>query len=65
MAASKMSNSNLDLEKETTPAQIENVSNEGMNLPVEKSKAEKKLIRKIDALVPAVLNGAYFFAYLV
>lgn len=32
---------------------------------LEKSKAEKRLVKKIDLLVPAVLSGAYFFGYLV
>jgi hypothetical protein len=35
------------------------------NFPIEKSKAEKKLVRKLDLLIPLMLGGAYFFAYLV
>ena len=62
-----MSKSSLDVEKEAIPAEVihlETYSN-APGHPVEKSKAVKKLVKKLDLLVPGILCGAYFFAYLV
>lgn len=44
---------------------VENAAVHNSRHSIEKSEAEKKLVRKLDWLVPAVLCGAYFFAYLV
>lgn len=63
-----MTTNDIEKKSEILPAeaiQIENAVKASSHHPVEKSKAEKKLVRKIDFLVPAILGGAYFFAYLV
>jgi hypothetical protein len=58
----------FEMDKASMPpeaVQIEFATNTPTNHVAEKSKAEKKLVRKTDWLVPAILGGAYFFAYLV
>lgn len=58
----------FEMDKASIPpeaVQIEFAANTATHHRTEKSKAEKKLVRKTDWLVPAMLGGAYFFAYLV
>ena len=61
-----MPKSSLGVEKEAIPAEVihlETYSN-APGRPVEKSKAEKKPVKKLDLLVPGILCGAYFLCLL-